>query len=89
MVYVKRRGMILLVNDEQVSKYTAQGFAVLGDGPTSKAVPVDVSGLLKRAEALKLDLPDGLTADQVKAAVEKAEQEAEKKAGDQGGKGGK
>lgn len=28
MTYVKRRGMILLVDDTQVSKYTGEGFEV-------------------------------------------------------------
>lgn len=35
----------------------------------------DIPDLVKRIEALKLDLPDGLTYEQVKEAVEKAEQE--------------
>lgn len=41
-----------------------------------------ISDLIKRAEKLKLKLPDGLTADQVRAAIEQAEAEkAEKEAG--------
>ncbi len=39
------------------------------------ALHPDISDLVKRVEALKLDLPDDLTYEQVKEAVEKAEQE--------------
>jgi len=30
MTYVKRRGMVLLIDDSQVPKYTGDGFEVLG-----------------------------------------------------------
>lgn len=30
MTYVKRRGMILLVDDSEVAKYTGDGFSVYG-----------------------------------------------------------
>lgn len=38
MVYVKRRGMVLLVDDSQVSKYTGEGFEVYTP-PVKKADP--------------------------------------------------
>lgn len=40
-----------------------------------------ISDLVSRAEKLKLKLPDGLTVDQVRAAVEQAEAEKAAKAG--------
>lgn len=87
MTYVKRRGMVLLVDDSEVAKYTGDGFEILGNPQEESQVPTvdDISDLIKRAESLKLDLPEGLTFEQVRGAIEKAEQEA----GAKGGKGSK
>lgn len=91
MTYVKRRGMVLLVDDSEVGKYTGDGFEILGklheEPHEAPQVPTadDISDLIKRAESLKLDLPDGLTFEQVREAIEKAEQEA----GAKGAKSGK
>lgn len=60
-------------NPERLEWFRKHGYTV-----EAEAAPVDVSDLVRRAEKLKLDLPDGLTADQVLEAVEKAEQDAEK-----------
>lgn len=43
------------------------------------AAEAEMVNLAARCEALKLDLPDGLTIEQVRAAVEKAEQEQKEK----------
>lgn len=39
MTYVKRRGMILLVDDSQVQKYTREGFEVYTPPTTSEKKP--------------------------------------------------
>ncbi|WP_164918914.1 hypothetical protein [Caproiciproducens sp. NJN-50] len=36
MTYVKRRGMVLLVDDSQVTKYTGEGFEVLNPDEQKK-----------------------------------------------------
>nr|WP_319488481.1 hypothetical protein [uncultured Caproiciproducens sp.] len=70
MTWVKRRGMVLLIEDSTVSKYTGDGFSVLGKPEETDPV---ISDLISRAEKLKLKLPDGLTVEQVRTAVEEAE----------------
>ncbi len=94
MAYVKKGALVLLVDDDQIAKYKADGFAVYTP-PVSKStekskadakakkeavkqskLEAEKAELASRAEALKLDLSDDLTIEQVREAVEKAEAEA-------------
>ena len=61
-------------NSALLAWFSEHGYTV---EDTSTEQEAEMTDLAKRCEALKLDLPDGLTVDQVREAVEKAEQEAQ------------
>lgn len=44
MTYVKRRGMILLVDDTQVAKYTGEGFEVYAPQKAEKPTDTPKAG---------------------------------------------
>jgi hypothetical protein len=78
MTYVKKSAQILLVDDSQLDNYKQKGFAKftppgLEEKQDFDLSNPDITSLIKRVEALKLDLPDGLSVEQVKQAVEEAE----------------
>jgi len=94
MTYMKRSAQVLLIDDSETDKYIQRGFEVFRVETDDPDIPVPYAPsaeLIARIEALKLDLPEDLTPEQVIEAVVKAEQEnAEKsKAGAKDGKDSK
>jgi hypothetical protein len=66
---IRKGGIYRNIDEKNLQTYKDRGYEV--DRPDAKD-PV-ISDLISRAEKLKLKLPDGLTAEQVRAAVEQAE----------------
>lgn len=69
---IKKGGIYRNIDKMNLQTYKDRGYEV--DEPAQEIDPV-ISDLISRAEKLKLKLPDGLTVEQVRAAVEKAEAE--------------
>ncbi len=88
---IRKGGIYRNIDEKNLQTYKDRGYEV--DAPEPETDPV-ISDLISRAEKLKLKLPDGLTAEQVRAAVEQAEAEkaaaaADPKAGAKDGSAGK
>lgn len=76
MTYVKKSAQILLVDDSEVGKYKRNGFKEFPVAPpASTEISPEQKALREKIKDLNLGLPEGLTDEQVKEAVEKAEQE--------------
>lgn len=74
---IKKGGIYREIDEKNLQTYKDRGYEV--DKPAPETDPV-ISDLISRAEKLKLKLPDGLTVEQVRAAVEQAEADAVAKA---------
>lgn len=92
---IKKGGIYREIDEENLQTYKDRGYVV--DEPEPDMSDPVISDLVSRVEKLKLKLPDGLTVEQVKAAVEQAEAEkaaktapaADPKAGATDGSAGK
>ena len=67
----QKGGIYRNINKANLQIYKDRGYAA-AEEKTAAADPI-ISDLVSRAEKLKLKLADGLTVDQVRAAVEQAE----------------
>lgn len=76
---VKKGGIYRDIDEANLQIYKDRGYSV--DKPDEPAPDPVISDLVSRAEKLKLKLPDGLTVEQVRAAVEQAEADKAAKAG--------
>lgn len=68
---IKKGGIYRDIDEANLQTYKDRGYAPVVEAEPA-ADPV-ISDLVSRAEKLKLKLPDGLTVEQVRAAVEEAE----------------
>lgn len=84
---IKKGGIYREIDEKNLQTYKDRGYSEV----TEAAPPPDpvISDPISRAEKLKLKLPDGLTVEQVRAAVEQAEAEKTPKAGAMDGSAGK
>lgn len=69
---IKKGGIYRNIDERNLQTYKDRGYKA--DTPEPETDPA-VSDLISRAEKLKLKLPDGLTVEQVRAAVGQAEAE--------------
>lgn len=67
---IRKGGIYRQIDETHLPQYKDRGYTVDGSGVESDPI---ISDLVSRAEKLKLKLPDGLTVEQVRAAVEQAE----------------
>lgn len=74
---IRKGGIYRNIDEKNLQTYKDRGYEA--DSPDIKD-PV-ISDLISRAEKLKLKLPDGLTVEQVRVAVEQAEAEKAAKTG--------
>lgn len=82
---IRKGGIYREIDERNLQAYKERGYVVDKPDVTD---PV-ISDLISRAEKLKLKLPDGLTVEQVRAAVEQAEADKAAKAGATDGSTGK
>ena len=68
---IQKGGIFREIDKANLQMYKDRGYAAVEEKPVASD-PV-ISDLVSRAEKLKLKLPDGLTVEQVRAAVEEAE----------------
>ena len=76
---IKKSGIYREIDKANLQTYKDRGYVV--DEPEPDMSDPVISDLVSRVEKLKLKLPDGLTVEQVKAAVEQAEADKAAKAG--------
>lgn len=67
---IKKGGIYREIGDANFQTYKDRGYTSADEPELNDPV---ISDLVSRAEKLKLKLPDGLTVEQVRAAVEQAE----------------